>query len=302
MKKLSLTILSVFIVTGLMAQVEVGKAKSNIMGKSKLMAMPVSELLMDHFHVNFTLYSYAQDAGGSSNVALSSKVGVKSNLVEVDKALAQEITNEAYAYFVDQWKQRGVTLTLASKEDLESNKVYQKAVKKKKPASIINGGVNEVSEKKVHTMQAWPEGVNIASTGNGPLAKYGNGAHFFVPGEGKWTGFNATMDFISYKTAKIGSSASVKSRPKLTLTGGLFTQIWEKFKIGGYLGGISAEGTEDFYSDVKKDEISALGTKMVTNNYVADRAKFKTGAIELLKASMDASFADYDETVAKNRK
>lgn len=211
MKKILLTIACVTLLSGSYAQVEIGKAKNTIMGKGKLVALPTSELLFDHFHVSFNLYKYAQDEGGSNNVALSAKVGVRASLTEVDEALVQEIVNEGYAYFVEQWKKRGVELTFAPKADPEASKFFEKAKKKKKPASIMNGGVWEIEDKKVHTLMAWPEGVDIASSGEGMTYKYGNAAHFYTLGaDSRWTSFNAAIDFISFKTAKLGSTASVK--------------------------------------------------------------------------------------------
>jgi hypothetical protein len=288
------------LLTGVNAQVEVGKAKNTIMGKGKLVAMPASELLFDHFQITFNLYKFAEDQGGSSNVALSAKVGVKARLKEVDEALAQEITNEGYAYFVEQWKKRGVTLTFAPKADLEASKAFEKARKKNKPTNIINGGVWNNEGKKVHMFVVWPEGVDIASSGEGLSTKFGNAAHFFALGTGRWTSFNASIDFITFKTAKLGSAASVKSRPQLSLTGGLTTNTWEKYKVGAYLGSITADGIEDFYSDVVDQNLKALNIKMVNKHYIADKTRFKANVMEMIKSSIDASFADYDEVVAKN--
>ena len=301
MKKLILAPLLLLIAFGISAQVEVGKAKNTIMGKGKLLATPVSELLIDNFSLTFNLYKWAEDAGGSNNVAMSAKVGVAARLGGMDEALAQEITNDAYAYFVEGWKKRNVTITLADKAVMEKSKPYQKGLKKGN-ASITNGGVWDNPQKKSHTMIAWPEGVDIANSGSGPLAVTGNAKHMWQYGIGNSTGFSATIDFINFKTAKLGSTASVKSFPRLSMSGNLVATIWEKNKVGGYIGSIATDGTEDFYTEVTDKEMEVLNSKRVDKVYQADREKFKSNVLEMLKQSMDASFADFDEVVAKNTK
>ncbi len=300
MKKITATISMLFISTLVFSQVEVGKAKNTIMGKSKLVASPVSELLLDHFHIDFNLYKFEEDQGGSSNVALSAKVGVRASLGEVDQALAQEISNEAYSYFVEQWGKRNVKVTMADKATMEGGKAFAKAQKKGKLAQILNGGVWENKQKKTHTMRAWPEGVDIAQSGEGLGYVYGNAKHMWQYGIGNSTGFSANVDFISFKTNKLGSTASVRSLPQLTLTGGLISTIWAKNKVGGYIGSISADGIEDYYTEAVDEELEALNSKLVMRTYKADKAKFKANVMEMIKASMDASFANYDEVVAKN--
>lgn len=299
MKKLTTFFAAILLATMSFAQVEVGKAKSTIMGKSKLVATPVSELLIDHFHLKFNLYKFAEDQGGSNNVALSAKVGVRARLGGMDQALAQEITDEAYAYFVDQWKKRNITVTMADKSVMENSKPYVKG-KKKGNASIINGGAYEDKQKKSHTMQVWPSGVDIASSGQGAMANYGNAKHMWQFGVGNSTAFNATIDFISFKTAKLGSTASVKSKPQISMTGYMGATIWAKNKVGGYIGGIESKGAEEYYTEAKDESMEALGSKVVDRVYMIDREKFKSNVLEMIKKSMDANFADYDAVVAKN--
>ncbi len=301
MKKLTTLIILILFGYFSFAQVEVGKAKSNVMGKGKLVATPVSELLLDHFHIMFNLYKFAEDQGGSSNVALSAKVGVRARLGGVDEALAKEITDEAYSYFVEQWKQRNINVTMADKAVMEKSKPYAKGMKKGN-ANIVNGDVYDNRQKKSHTMQAWPTGVDIASSGSGPLAKYGNAHHMWQFGMGNSTAYNATIDFISFKTAKLGSTASVKSKPQLKMNGYMGATIWEKNKVGGYMGNIETKGTEEYYSSADDESMEALGAKVVDRVYKIDREKFKANVLEMIKQSMDANFADYDAVVAKNSK
>ena len=300
MKKITAILTLLFISTTVLSQVEVGKAKNTIMGKGKLVGASYDEVLFDNFNLTFNMYSYAEDQGGSNNVALSAKVGVRASLAGVDEALAQEITDEAYAYFKSSWEKRGKKVTFASKSEIEGSKIFSKAKSKGKQANFINGGIWENKAKNVHQMTVWPSGVDIPQAGEGMNYKVGNAA--FVPNylDMKYTSFSGNIDFISFKTAKLGSTASVRSFPQLKLTGGLNATVWAKNKVGGYLGGISADGLEEYYKEIKDENLEVLNSKMVMKSYVIDRAKFKANVIEMLKASMDASFTDYDEVVAKN--
>ena len=86
------------------------------------------------------------------------------------------------------------------------------------------------------------------------------------------------------------------------MQGNFVTTIWEKNKVGGYIGSISTDGTEDFYSETTDKSMEALSSKVVDNVYVVDKAKFKENVLAMIKGSMDAQFADYDAVVAKNTK
>ena len=278
------------------AQVEIGKTKNTIMGKKKLIATTTDKMVVDNFSINLILYSFAEDQGGSNNVALSAKVGVRASLHEIDEALAQEIVDEAYNYFVGKWKERGVTAVSPTKEELEASKAYSKAMSKGKNANIINGGVWDNQEKNNHNMMAWPSDLYIANSGKGPTAKNGNFWHLMLDpkGNGFYTGFNTTINFIEFKTPKIGSTASVRSFPQLKAANSMAANFWQKNKVGGYIGSNSPEGTEDFYSDIKEEDMEALNIKVVMRNYIADKAKFKSNVLEMIKKGMDDMFADFD--------
>lgn len=143
MKKITAILSLLFISSLALGQVEIGKAKNTIMGKGKLVATPVSELLIDNFQLTFNLYKFAEDQGGGR-----AQVGVRARLGGVDDALAGEITNEAYAYFVEGWKKRNISITMADKAVMMKSKPYTKAAKKDK-ASIVNGGVFDDRQKKI---------------------------------------------------------------------------------------------------------------------------------------------------------
>ena len=213
MKKITAILSMVLVSSVAFCQVEVGKAKNTIMGKGKLVATPVSELLIDNFSLTFNLYKFAEDLGGGG-----AQVGVRARLGDVDEALAGDVANEAWAYFVEGWKKRNISIAMADKATMMQSKPYTKADKKGK-AKIVNGGVFDDRQKKSHTMMAWPDGVDIAYSGSGPLAVSGNAKHMWKLGIGNSTGFTATIDFISFKTAALGSTASVRSKPRTNHAG-----------------------------------------------------------------------------------
>lgn len=305
MKKLAAIALALLFVTPLLAQVEMGKTKQTIMGKGKLLGVKQQEMILDNFGINIILYNFAEDQGGNAAKGNMAQVGVRANLVEVDEAMAQEIVNEAYAYFVEQWKSRGVTVVSPTKEELEATKKFSKAKSKGKKADIISGGTWDNQGKKHHDMWAWPEGTNIASSGSGPLAANGNFSHFMLEkGDAGYTSFSSTINFIKFKTAKLGTVASVKSFPGLFCVNTMTANVWQKNKLGGYLGSNESKGIEDFFTEINDDDmgvnLGAVSSKLVMKNYVADKEKFKANVIEMLKKGMDDMFTDYDLQVEKN--
>lgn len=300
MKRILSISLAILLAMPVLGQVEMKKTKNTIMGKKKLVATPTDKLVLDNSGLIVNLYKFAEDQGGSNNVALSAKVGVRASLSEVDEALCEEIAQEAYDYFVEQWKKRGVSVVSPTQEDIEASKAWSKAKKKGNNATINVGGSWVNKGKKHHQIWAWPKGIKIANSGKGPMAKYGNFANLLLDskGNGFYTSISTTIDFIEFKTAKLGSTASVRSIPQLTVSNTMTAQFWQKNKVGGYTGSNSAKGIEDFYSEVKEEEVSALNSKVVMNNYVADKAKFKANVMEMIKKGIDDIFADFDAVKA----
>jgi hypothetical protein len=297
MKRLLLLVtLAIFTANYLLAQVELGKTKNNLSGKNGIIASPSDKIMLNDFSINLVLYGFAEDQGGGG-----AQVGIRAHLTQVDEPLAQEMVNEAYAYFVEQWKKRGVEVYSPSIEEIEATKKYSKA-KSKDNAKIISGGTFDNKEKKNHNMMAWPEGTNIASSGSGPLVAHGNSAHV-VPdykGNFSYTSFNTTINFIEFKTAALGSTASVRTMPQLKASNGLSVIKWEKTKYVLYTANNNPEGIEDFYSDLDKDGFEFLGTSSNDWNYIADVAKYKSNVMEMIKEGMDDLFTDYDAVVAEN--
>lgn len=297
MKRL-LTIATIIGLAGpLLAQVEMGKTKNTIMGKNKLLLVETNQMVLDNFSINLILYGFGEDLGRDG-----AQVGIRADLTQIDEALAQEIVNEAYAYFVEQWKQRGVEVITPSKSEIESSKKYSKNASKGKNARIMNGGTWDNHTKKNHNIAAWPEGANLAFSGSGPLALNGNCAHGLCY-DAKFNGFNtafsSTINFIKFKSAALGSAASVKAFPRLTAANSLTATTWQKGKVGGYIGSNSAEGIEDFYSDVEQKEIDVLNSSANMWNYIGDKAKYKANVLEMIKKGMDDMFADLEAVKQK---
>ena len=304
MKKIGLFSTALLLVASLNAQVEMSKTKQTLMGKNSLIGDAPSKFTLDNFSINFILYAFAEDEGGSSNVAKSSKVGVRTDLSGIDSILALEITNESYAYFIEQWKKRNVEIHVPTVAEIEASKKYSKAKSKGKKHSIVSGETFDDHSKKNHNMIAWPNEVYIGSCGSGPMAANGN---YQVIGldktfSGSYTSFNSTVSYISFKTAKLGSTASVKTFPQLKAENNITAQNWKKGKVGNYIGSNSAKGIEDFYSEVKKEGNEVMNSSYNFWNYIADVAKYKSNVLEMIKKGMDDLFADYDRVVAENKK
>jgi hypothetical protein len=286
------------------AQVEMGKTKSSIMGKGKIIGEMPNELILDNFNINLILYAYGEDQGGGMGSTTTATVGVRTHLTNVDEELAQSMVDEAYEYFVSKWSERGVTVKSVPKEEIEGSKKYSKQAKKGN-ASITNGGVWDNVAKKNHNMMAWPNGANVASAGTGPTAVQGTFQVMLMdllssdPG---YTNFNSQVDFISFKTAKLGTTARVEPKPKLVVSNNMSAGAWSKNKTGAYIGGNSAEGIEEYFSDLQTEGFDFLGTSTNDWNYIADKDKYRANVMEMIKKGMDDLFADFDTVKAENTK
>jgi len=302
MKTLSFFFAAILLCSNSFAQVEAGKVKNTLAGKNSSLAIPFTKISLDNFQITFNLYSAASDQGGGLGSTGVATVTVRSGLNQVDQPLAQQIVDEAYLYFVEQWKKRGVEVVCASKDELEASKKYSKAASKG-DGQIISGGAVEINEKNTHNISAYPAGTNIAFSGTSIMPANGNAVH--LPPDYKnnffWTSFGATVDFISFKTAKIGSTASVKGSAKLTSVPILGVSAWEKTKLGAYMGSQELDGTSDYFDDMKEENMTLFGSSGNSWQYYANPEKYKAGVLELLKKGMDDLFADYDEVVAKER-
>lgn len=304
-RALPILMLALLAASPLFSQVEMSKTR-NTKSKEKELTNIDKELYLDKFSLNLNLYGYGEDQGGGMGSTTTVTVGVRANLHEVDESLAKEIVDEAYSYFKKKWKERGVDVKVLSMEQIEGTQKYSKLANKGKDAEVITGGTFETAEKKKHTIEAWPEGVRIIKTGSGPLTMVGNELNMVMdifktyPDDG-FTGFVTNVDFISFKTAKIGSTASVKPIPQLTSYSTLNVSKYKKGKGGNYLGTVDAKGTDDFYSDLKQDGLDVLASSFNSWDYIADKAKYKAGVLEIIMRSMDDIFSDFDAVVTDNK-
>lgn len=300
MKKLIYSLCIVFLSLQASAQVEAGKVKNTIAGKGSTLALPIERIMLDNFQVTLYLLGGATDQAGSGVGTVS--VGVRATLNQVDEALAQEITDEAYAYYVAQWKKRGAEVFCPSKAELEASKKYSKAAAKGE--GVIRSGVAvRTSDKDTDYLTSWPAGTNIAFSGSTLVPAWGNAVHMPSDFKGNYFygSFNATVNFVDFKTAKLGSTASVKGNPQLTSFTSMGLSVWEKTKFGVYSGSQELTGTTDYYDDVTQEQKNILTSQFNFWNYMANREKYKSNALEMIKKSMDDMFADYDATVAKEK-
>ncbi|MEO9966865.1 MAG: hypothetical protein ABJF11_13800 [Reichenbachiella sp.] len=298
MKRIFTIVLIAGCINPLFSQIEMGKTKNTIMGKNKLLLVETNEMVLDNFSINLILYGFGEDIGGGG-----AQVGIRADLSEIDETLAQEIVNEAYAYFKAQWKKRGVEVASPSIAQIVASKKYSKAEKKGK-ATIRTGGIEDNHTKKNHNMMAWPEGENIPYSGSGPLALAGNCAHglcYDAKFSGFNTGFSSTINFITFKSAALGSTASVRTFPQLTAANTLTATTWQKGKVGGYIGSNNAKGIEDFFTDVEQKEIDVLNASANMWNYIGDKAKYKANVLEMIKKGMDDMFADLEAVKEKSK-
>ncbi|MEO9474449.1 MAG: hypothetical protein ABJG41_02915 [Cyclobacteriaceae bacterium] len=292
----------VILTSPIFSQVEMSKTK-NTKSKERTLTYIDKQLYLDKFSLNLNLYGYGEDQGGGMGSSSTATVGVRVHLSEVDEALAKEIVDEAYAYFKKQWSNRGVQVIVLNMEQLEATQKYAKAKKKGKNVEVITGGARENREKKLHNIDAWPEGARIIKTGSGPLIMIGNELNMVMdifktyPNEG-FTGFTSTVNFISFKTAKLGTTARVKPIPQLQSHSGMNVSKYKKGKGGTYVGSNEAKGIVDFYSEVKQEGIDVLATSSNDWTYIADKTKYKANVLEMIKKSMDDIFADFDAVLA----
>lgn len=302
MKHFFLSFLFVLTIHLSLAQVEFDKVKNTLGGKSSTLTVPMDRVMLDNFQLTFVLLGGASDQAGSGVGTVS--VGVRASLDKVDEALAQEITDEAYAYFVEQWKKRGSELYSPTKADLEASKKYSKAAEKGQ--GQIRSGVtirNTDEGKSYNNLVAWPSGTNIAFSGTDLLPMWGNSAHLPPDFKGNFfgTAFNSTINFIDFNTAKLGSTASVKGNPQLIASNSIGVTVWEKTKFGVYSASQAATGISEYYDDVTQEQKNILNSQFNFWNYQTNREKYKTNVLEMVKGSMDAFFADLDAVIAKEK-
>jgi hypothetical protein len=182
------------------------------------------------------------------------------------------------------------------------SKKYSKAAAKGS-GSIRGNEAIRTQDKTTHYLTGYPTGVNIAFSGSDLVPAPGNAVHLPSDFKGNvfWANYNATIDYIDFKTAKFGSTASVKGNAQLSMYGGMSATAWEKTKYGVYGSYQSLMGTKDYFTEMKEENFSFLGTSSSSWNYYIDKAKYKANALEMIKKNLDDLFADYDAFIAKEK-
>ena len=141
MKKISLTVFASLLLNSIgFSQVELDKTKSTLTGKTSVLLESYPETILDHFNINFYNYFKGSDDGGNNAKGTFNSVSVEAELEGLDNKLAQEITDEAYAYYLDKWKSKGVNVKCPSVIEIEATKQFTKD-KGKGKAELVNPGI-----------------------------------------------------------------------------------------------------------------------------------------------------------------
>jgi hypothetical protein len=279
------------------AQVEVEKTKGTLTGKNKLIVLPIPESLLNSFSISYYNYFFGSDAGGNNAKGNFNTVSVEATLEGLDNQLVQEITDEAYTYYLNKWKERGIIVKCPTVQEIEATKSFEKD-KKKGKAEILNSGVSQEGNNYAKYLSVIPANtyqVKKEAYGNSAL----NNSHYFVDYRDSKTtsnvSFNFALNFISFKTG-FGSSASISGKTGLKSTCSSSYTVLEGAKplFANYSN--EASGGSDF---VESCEGCKGGSKWKVK---INKEKYKSVAIEMIKKSIDALFAEYDADVEKEKK
>lgn len=296
MKLKSICMLSILVMLGLnsIAQVEIEKTKSTLTGKNTILTESFPSTTLDHFNINFYNYFFGSDAGGNNAKGTLNTVSIEATLEGLDNALAQEITDEAYLYYLGKWKERGIMVKCPTPAEIEATKQYTKD-KSKGKAEIIAPGVYQGGNAYAKFITVIPS--------NAPQVKkeyfgnfvYGN-AQFFptdFKGNVSSANFHLDLNFISFKNG-FGSNASIKGTAGLKSNSGGSLVLWSKTKMLAASYTNEGIGGAGFY-----DTFDNGGAKW---KIVINKAKYKALALEMIKKSIDGHFTEYDENLAKEAK
>jgi len=296
--RMTYLIFSCLIVAGLLispfskAQVEVTQTKSTITGKSSFILESIPESMLDHFNINFYTYFFGSDQGGNNAKGNLNTVSVEAELAGLDNELAQAITDEAYAYFVQKWKERGINVTCPSEAEIEASKYFSKD-KSKGKAEIVKPGIYQEGNQFAKYVRVLPTGTSQVKKDYYGNMVYGNAA--FFPGD--YTGnlsrvnFHFDLNFIEFK-AGFGTNASIKGTPGLKSTAGGSLSLMMKAKPLAIAYSNEGTGGADFY-----DSFDDSSKWIITIN----KDKYKVLALEMIKKSIDSQMAEYDANVAKEK-
>lgn len=270
------------------AQLEV-KTKTTIAGKNSVLLEDTPDVNLGAFYVQFTTWVLAGDEGGNNAKGTYNSVYVTTELSNFDNAFAQEITDEAYAYYLDMWKARGLNVTCATAAELEATKTF---AKKKEKLEIVNSGAYLTESKYAKTLTVLPSNtVHVKAEAFGVTA-FSNGGYFLdFTKSGADASFGAVLNFVEFKTG-IGSQSFIKAEPSLTITSGSGINKNAKAKYVGLGLNTTGTGSADFLETIDKGD---------TWKFIINREKYKSAAMELIKKTIDDQFAEYDAIIAKEK-
>lgn len=293
MKLKSVCILSILVLLSFnaIAQVEIEKTKSTLTGKNTILTESFPNTTLDHFNINFYNYFFGSDAGGSNAKGTLNTVSIEATLEGLDNALAQEITDEAYQYYLGKWKERGIMVKSPTTAEIEATKQFEKD-KSKGKAEIVMPGVYPGGN-------AYAKFITVIPT-NAPQVKkeyfgnfvYGN-AQFFPPdfkANISSVNFHLDMNFISFRNG-FGTNAFIKGTAGLKSTSGGSLVLWAKAKNLSASYSNEGVGGNGFY-----DAFDSGSSKW---KIVINKAKYKALALEMIKKSIDGHFAEYDVNLAE---
>ncbi len=273
------------------AQVEVSKAKSTITGKGSQLLEDIPDVRLDNFTVSFVTWLFGADEGGNNAKGTYNSVSATAELGNFDAQLAQEITDEAYLYYLDMWKARGLNVTCHSATEIEGSKYFAKD-KEKGKAEIVAPGAYLKEDKYIKTLTVVPSNtVQVKKEYYGNYV-YGN-TQFFIDytKNASSVAFNCSLNFAEFK-AGFGTNAFLKAEPalKITSASSLNKSVKAKFTIAGF----SSDGNGG---------ATYLDTIDESNTWVfkINRENYKASAIDLIKKSIDSHFAEYDTIIAKEK-
>ena len=206
------------------------------------------------------------------------------------KRQVQEITDEAYAYYLDKWKSKGITVKCPTPAEIEATKQFTKD-KGKGKAELVNPGIYQEGNAYAKYLRVLPTNAAQVKKEYYGNFVYGN-AQFFPPdfkGNVSSVNFHFDLNFISFRNG-FGTNASIKGTTGLKSTSGGSIVFWAKAKNLAASYTNECVGGTDFYDSFDK------GSKWVVK---INKEKYKALALQMIKKSIDDQFAEYDKDVAK---
>jgi len=274
------------------AQVEIEKSKSTLTGKNSVLVESIPESILDHFNINFYNYFYGGDSGGSTAKGTHNTVTIEAEL-DIDNQLAQQITDEAYSYFLEKWKARGITLRCPTAAEIEATKQFTKDKGKGKAELLAPGTYTYGNNfaKYITVIPANAPQVRKEYYGNFVL---GNSQFFPTDFKGNTSAINFHMDvnFISFRNG-FGTNASVTGKAGLKSNSAGSIVLWAKTKNLAASYTNEGLGGSDSFDDFEK------GAKWKVK---INKEKYKANVLEMIKKSIDSQLAEYDADVAKEKK